>query len=140
MFSMRIWKPVSCQGSPSIALLDGFGGQLEALVAGHAFPRARVQDQIVSAEGKRTFDLSAKRGDTFFADVAGLAADVDEIAGVDDERADIQRLAQCTHPNALCRVDLGGAPHARTRGEHLKCVGADFARTFDGVGRAARGA
>ena len=96
-----------------------------------------MQHQILGAQGEGALDLGAKGGDAFRANLLGLAADVNQIAGVNHQRADIEFGAQLLHAGALFRVDFGSAPHARAGGEDLQGVGADFAGALDGVGCAA---
>jgi len=96
-----------------------------------------MQHQVLCAEGEGTLDLAAKGRDAFGANFIGLAADINQVAGMDDQRADVELGAQLLHADALFGIDFGGAPHARAGGENLQGVCADFAGALDGVGCAA---
>ena len=81
--------------------LDGVGCKLEAFVARQPLPGAGMQDKIFGAEDQRALDFAAKRRDALLADLGGLAADVHQVAGVDDQRADVEFGAQvpaCARP------------------------------------------
>ena len=99
-----------------------------------------MQDQELSAEGERALDFSVKGNDAFFAYFLGLAANVDEVTGMDHQRANVELGAKFFHPRGLLGVDFGGAPHARAGGKYLESVGANLRGALDSVGCAAGGA
>ena len=116
---------------------DAFGGAGEADFAGEAFPGAGMEDEVFGAEGQGAFDFAAKGGDGLVADGIGLAGEVDEIAGVDDERAAVVLAAEGAHLLAVGRGKLSGAPHAGTGREDLEGVGAQFMSALSGAEDAA---
>src|SRR6202790_3239553 len=99
-----------------------------------------MKHQVLGAKSQRALNLTAKGFNTLPADIVSLAAHVDKVAGMDDERADVVLGAQCTHALALLRIDLGGVPHARAGRKNLECVSADLPRAEYRVGCATRGA
>ena len=99
-----------------------------------------MEDEIICAEGEGAFDFATECGDALFADRFRLAAYVDEVAGVNDQRRKLVFGAEGVHALALRGIDFGGAPHARAGGEDLESVGADLAGALSGFGGAACGA
>ena len=97
-----------------------------------------MENEILGAQDQRTLDLAAKTGNAFLANLRRLAANVDQVAGVDDQRADVKLGPQLAHPLRLLRVHLRRAPHPRARGEDLEGVRANLPRAFDGVRRSTR--
>ena len=96
-----------------------------------------MEDEVFCAERECALDFAAKGSNAFFAHLLRLAADVDQVAGVDDQGTNIERRAQLPHAFGLLGVDLGRAPHARARRKNLKGVGADLACALDGIRSAA---
>src|SRR5580658_1934351 len=97
-----------------------------------------MQDQILGAEGQGPLDLAAKRHHALLAEVLGLAADVNQIASMNDERPDFVLRTKFLHSLALTRIRLGRAPHARARGKDLQGIGADLFGALHGVRCSAR--
>ena len=124
-------------GKPVHGALDGFGGKAQAGVAAEAFPRAGMEDEVVGAEGEGALDFTAHAHDTFFTDDLRLAAEIDQVAGVDGEGADFIFGAEFMHALGLDEINAGGPPHAGAGGKDLEGVGADFVRAQNGVRRAA---
>ncbi len=120
--------------------LDGLGGEAEAFVAGEALPASGMEDEVLGAEGEGALDLSSKSQNGVGADGFGLAAEVDEIAGVDGDGADVVQGAELAHPGGVFGFDRGGAPHAGAGGEDLEGVGAGFDGAVDGGPAASGGA
>ena len=74
-------------------LLDRLSGQFQTLLPRHAAIGAGMDNEIFRAQGERTFYLPTKRLHGFAADFLRLAAEIDQVAGVDDQRTDAQFLA-----------------------------------------------
>ncbi len=99
-----------------------------------------MEDEVIGAEGERALDFLAKAGDAFGAHLFGLAAEVDEIAGVNHERRDVMRGPQFAQAGSLLGVHRRGR-HMRGLDENIWKVLAPTARARrSGVGGAARGA
>src|ERR1700683_2835296 len=99
-----------------------------------------MKDEIFGAELERALDLAAKASDALLANLACLAADIDQVTGVDDERANVVFDAQLAHAMGLLWIDLGRAPHTRARRKDLEGVGADLTRALNGIRGASRSA
>ena len=98
-----------------------------------------MQDQVFGAEGEGALDLPAEGGNGLLAEEGGLAAQVDEIAGVDDEGKTVVVLAETAHLGAVVLRQGLGAPHAGARGEDLEGVRAEFVGTLGRAEDAAGG-
>jgi len=120
--------------------LDGLCGQVQALVSGKALPTAGMEDEELRAKGQGALDLSAKGCDGVGAHGLRLAADVDEIAGVDGNGANAELGAQLAHLERVGWLDCGGPPHAWAGGEDLEGVGTDLDCAIDRRPSAAGGA
>ena len=92
---------------------DGVGGKFEAFIAREALPRAGMEHQVLGAQRQRSLDLSTKGGDALLANLVRLAADVDQVAGVYDQRAYVELGAKLFYAGGLRGVNFGSAPHAR---------------------------
>src|SRR5262249_52489883 len=69
-------------------------------------------------------------GDGFRPHFPRLAAEIDQIADVDDERLDVELLPQLAEPPAVCSRRRAGPPHARARRKDLEGVGSDLVGTL----------
>jgi hypothetical protein len=98
-----------------------------------------MEDEVFSAEGEGALDFAAEGRDGFLADDIRLAAEVDEVAGVDDEGGAVELGAEGAHLFAMGGLELGGTPHAGAGGEDLKGVGADLMRALGGAKDASGG-
>ena len=123
---------VSCFG-------DGLGSETEAVLAREAAARARVQDEILRAQGQRALHFAAEGGNGFRADLRRLAAEVHQVAGVNHQRRAVIFAAQGAHLFAVGWSDPRWTPHARARREDLKSIRANFMGVFGGFENAARG-
>ena len=72
-----------------------------------------MEDEIVGTQGQSALDFSAEGDDGFLADLARLAAEIDEIAGVDRHRSAVIFDAELLKLLGVRRIDARGAPHAR---------------------------
>ena len=97
-----------------------------------------MQNQVFGAECQGALDLAAKRHDALLTKLGRLAADVDQVAGMNHERADVVFSADSPHALGLLRVDLLRPPHPRTRRKDLQCIRADLVRPIDRIGGTAR--
>src|SRR5215831_4524475 len=97
-----------------------------------------MENEVFGAEHEGALDFAAKGHDALLAKISGLAADVDQVAGVDDQRANVEFCALRAHALSLFGVDLLWTPHAGAGGEDLEGVGANFVRPIDGIGGTAR--
>ncbi len=92
-----------------------------------------MEHQVFGTQLERALNLSAKGGDALFANLIGLAANIDQVARVDDQRAYVELGAKLFHAGGLRWVNLGSTPHTRAGGKDLESVGADLARFFYGA-------
>ncbi len=99
-----------------------------------------MQDKILRTEVQGALNLSAKSDDALLPHLVVLAADVDQVAGVDDEWTDVVFGAQLLHAGGFLWFNLGRAPHAGARREYLEGVCANLFRAQNSVGCAAGGA
>ena len=99
-----------------------------------------MEDEVLGAEGEGAFDFAAEGLRRVDADGLGLAAEVDEIAGVDGDGADVVLGAQGEHFGGVLGLDGRGLPGAWAGGKYLEGVGAGLDRAIDGGPDAAGGA
>ena len=116
---------------PGDGVFDGLLGELEAFVAGEAFPAAGMEDEVFGAECEGSLDLAAEGSGGVEADGFGLAAEVDEVAGVDGDGADVVFGSEFAHLCGVFRFDGGGLPLTGARGEDLEGVCAGFDGSID---------
>jgi hypothetical protein len=118
----------------SIRILKSFpvkGGEAQALLAGQPLPASWMQDEELSIEGQGALDFAAKRRNGVATHGFGLAADINKIAGVDGNGADVELGAQVAHLLRVSGLDRRCAPHARAGGEYLEGIGADLDGAVD---------
>ena len=65
-----------------------------------------MEDEVFGAEGECAVDLAAKGGDRVAADFLRLAAEIDEITGMDDQRRAVVFGAEALHLVAVGGGDL----------------------------------
>ncbi len=115
---------------------EGEGG--EALFEGLTFEVAGVEDEVIGGYDFGAIEFAAEGGDGFGADFGIERGEVDQIVGVDDERREVQALAEGGEAGGVGGVGFRGAPHAGTCGEYLEGVGAEAvgfeAGDFQGFG------
>lgn len=102
---------------------EGVEGGFEG---GVALGGAGMHDEVVGADGGGALEFSAEGGDASGADGGVGGGEVDEVAVMDDEGGEAVAGAVGAQFGAAFRGGHGGAPHARTGGEDLKAIGAEF--------------
>ena len=128
----------SLPGQPIHGSRDRLGRELQALVACQPLPRTGMQHQVFGAQHQGAFDLAAESGHALLAKLVGLAANIDKVAGVDHERANVELRTLRPHSLGLLGVDLLRPPHPGTGGKDLQRVGADFVRPVYSIGGTTR--
>src|SRR5665213_4092634 len=120
--------------------LDGLGCQTQPFVAGKAFPASRMHDQKLRAERERLLDFRAEGVRGAGADALGLRAEVDEEAGVDHQRMDVELFTEGVELLYVDSLHRTGLPGAGAGAEYLQGVSADFDGAVDGGPDTAAGA
>lgn len=77
--------------------LDGLGSKAKTFIAGESLPATGMEDEELRTKGQRSLNLSAKGSDRVGAHGFGLAANVDEIAGVYGNGADAVLGTELAH-------------------------------------------
>ena len=98
-----------------------------------------MEDEVFGAEGESADDFFPESGNGFLANEVGLAAEIDEVAGVDDEGEAVVVAAEAAHLVAVGGLQRGGAPHAGAGGEDLEGVRADLMGALGGAKDASGG-
>src|SRR3569833_2030573 len=93
-----------------------------------------MQHEILGAQHQSPLDLASEAHYTLLAKLLCLAADIDQVAGVNDQRTHIELCALRAHPLGLLGVDLLRPPHPRTGRKDLQCIGADLVRPIYSIG------
>ena len=122
---------------PLGGLGDGGGGSLQTFGALCSTERAGMEDEISGFEGDGALDFGTKGGDGFSAELGIAAGDIDEIVGVNDERAQIVLAAEAAHRLALGSRELEWLPLARAGGEDLQGVAPEAVGALGGILHAA---
>jgi hypothetical protein len=99
-----------------------------------------MQHEILCSPGQRSLYFAAKAAHGVLPYAFGLRAEVDQVAGVDGNGANIQRRALLAHLLRLFRFYRRGLPLSRTRTEELKGIATRFGRTLHRCPAAAAGA
>jgi len=120
-------------------LLDGIDREAQGLVGLAFAARAGMHDYEVGAEGHAANEFVVKGLDGASAQHGLLGGEVDQIIGVNDQRAEGEFLAAGAESGGFDFRDTSGpaGPHARTGRENLQGVAAEFLRGFESVGVAA---
>lgn len=92
-----------------------------------------MQDQKVGAQRQRAFDLAAKSGDGLGVEFRIAARHVDQVVGMNYQRAESVALAQACHLVALRASELVWLPLPRARRKYLKGIAAQPVGPFGSV-------
>src|SRR6266849_5709647 len=116
-------------------LLDRFYGEAQGLIRFALAADAWMRDDEFSAERDAANELVVKRLDGAGAQHGLLRGEIDQIVGVDDQRAEAELLAASAESRG---VDLRNArrtagPHARAGGKNLQGVAAELVRGVERV-------
>jgi len=120
-------------------LLDGFDGEARGLVWPAVAARAGMQNDEIGAEGDAANEFVVKGLDGASAQHGLLCGQIDQIIGVDDQRAEAEGFAAGAKGSAVHFGDARGParPHARVGRENLQGVAAELVRRFERVEMAA---
>ena len=99
-----------------------------------------MKNKIFGAQRKRALDLAAKCDGAFSPYLFVLAAYIDEVTRVDDQRSHVELFAHGAHLLSLLGSNARSMPHARTGREYLEGVRADLSGSLNGLPRSAGGA
>ena len=132
VFSMRMRKLHCRRQAPAMAASIDSAASSNPCSRARPFHEPGCSTRYSAPSASTALDLAAKGGDRVAADFFGLAAEVDEIAGVNDQRRAVIFCAQPLHLVAVGGGDLRGTPHARAGGKYLKSVGAHCLGAFGG--------
>src|SRR5215467_10871121 len=105
----------------------------QALIATHAAKRSGMKHQVFRTELERPQHLAAKRLNRLGQELVGLAGHIDEVVGVNHERAEIVFFAQTTQFVALGPAQLVGLPLSWASGEYLEGIATQAVGTLGGV-------
>src|SRR5271156_2845798 len=97
-----------------------------------------MEDEIFGAEGEGTLHFPTQGLDGVGPHRSGLAAEIDQVAGVNDQRRAGVKGAQLLHAVTVLRRKDASSPHAGAGREDLEGVGADGAGALGGTEDSAR--
>ena len=112
---------------------------LQAFLAGCAAKGTGVEDEILGLERESALDFATEGGDGLGVELGVASGEIDEIVGVNDQRAQVVLLAQAKHRRHVFGLDVVRLPLARTRREYLQRVAAEPVGTLGGVVHASGG-
>ena len=92
-----------------------------------------MENQIVGADGKGSFDFSAEGFDGFFQEYLVGAGKINQVVRVNNQRFQIVLRAQLKHLFAERLTEFVGRPLARTGGKNLQRVASNAVGAFGGI-------
>ena len=105
----------------------------QALLTASSAKRSRMQNQVIRAQGRAAFQLSAKRSDRLPSKLLVAARQIDQIIGMDDERLQVIFLAKPRHRLALKAPKRVRLPLPRACRKNLKCITAQPVGSLSGI-------